>query len=71
MEKSTIFNMMSSYNDYSYDNIIQTSGWYNNNHDIRWHANCVGHFDDEGVTDFYKEDAYAKHTRYIFYKRTN
>ena len=59
MEKSTIFNMMSSYNDYSYDNIIQTRGWYSNNQDIRWHANCVGHFDDEGVTDFYKEDAYA------------
>ena len=45
MEKSTIFNMMSSYNDYSYDNIIQTRGWYSNNQDIRWHANCVGHFD--------------------------
>ena len=67
MENNTIFNMMSSYHDYSYDNITQTRGWYSNNQDIRWHANCVGYFDDEGVTDFYKEDAYAKHTRYDFW----
>ena len=48
MENNTIFNMMSSYHDYSYDNITQTRGWYSNNQDIRWHANCVGYFDDEG-----------------------
>ncbi len=59
--------MMDSYHDYSYDNITQARGWYNNNQDIRWHANCVGYFDDESLTEFYEKDPYAKHTRWDFW----
>lgn len=56
---------MSQYQEYSYSKVSQVSGgWFENNSDIRWYANCVGDFNDEYISEFYLNDPYSKKTRW-------
>lgn len=58
---------MFEYEKYSRSQIPQTNNWYENNSEIRWHANCVDNFSDEKITKFYLSDTYARETRWNFW----
>jgi len=64
MNKDFLFNVMSEFEKYSYNQISQISDWHSNNSDIRWHANCVDYFEDENITNYYLNDEYARKTRW-------
>ena len=64
MKQKIIFDMMKNFETYSLPKIHQTSGWYENNSDIRWQANCVNSFRNENITEYYMNDEYARETRW-------
>lgn len=64
MKQEIIFDLMKNFETYSLSKIHQTSGWYENNSDIRWQANCVNSFQDENITEYYMNDEYARATRW-------
>lgn len=56
---------MSDYENYSLQHIQKENGdWFQNNSDIRWHANCVEKFEDDQINTLYLKDSYAKQTRW-------
>lgn len=65
MNIKDIKNIMYEYQEYSYPKVSQVGGgWFENNSDIRWYANCVGDFDDGNISEFYLNDSYSKKTRW-------
>lgn len=64
MKQEIIFNLMREFEIHSLSKIHQTSGWHENNSDIRWQANCVNSFQNENITEYYMNDEYARETRW-------
>lgn len=56
---------MNEYEKYSLQYIQEENdNWFQNNSDIRWHANCVERFEDDEINEMYVKDSYAKQTRW-------
>jgi hypothetical protein len=64
-----ILELMDRYEIFSKNQVHQElkNEWHTNNNDIRWHANYVERFDGLEINDLYKQNDYAKLTRWDFW----